>query len=240
MTSPLKRKHELSVMNIFMSRLKKAANGEGKTFIGAPLDGQDAWLGADCLMSEGSRFAMAEFKYEESGIRSENKKPPRLAMCQALSGEEARLSEHLACHLIAWSTPDEKRTIVLNRYAHEVCNAQIWGERNGLDDMAYTDPRCEDQLFVDEFLSGNIGLELADFEAYVSWLSDFDESGTGSIELLIENPDEAAIGALQFASLSELKLWMDNNPPQPTPPSSGLGLGSGSGSGSGSGPKFGR
>jgi len=225
MTSPLKRKHELSVMNVFMSRLKKAAEGEGKTFIGAPLDGQDAWLGADCLMSEGSRFAMAEFKYEESDICSENRKPRRLAMCKALRGEEPHLGEHLACHLIAWSIPDEKRTIVLNGYAHEVCNAQIWGEQNGLDDMADPEPRCEDQLFVDEFLSGNIGLELEDFEAYVSWLSDFEESGTGSIELLIENPDEDAIGALEFASLSELKLWMDNNPPRPTPPSRSPGPG---------------
>ncbi|MCG5534241.1 hypothetical protein LRF89_12430 [Halorhodospira sp. 9621] len=223
MTSPLKRKHELSVMNVFMSRLKKTAESEGKRFIGAPLDGQDACLGADCLMSEGSRFAMAEFKYEESDIRSENRKSRRLAMCKALRREETRLGEHLACHLIAWSIPDEKRTIVLNGYAHEVCNAEIWGEQNGLDDKAFLDPRCKDQSFVYDFLSGNIGLELEEFEAYVSWLSDFEESGTGSIELIIENPEEDAIGALEFASLSELKRWMDNNPPWPIPPGSAPG-----------------
>ncbi|BAO45402.1 hypothetical protein [Thiolapillus brandeum] len=229
MTSPLKRKHELSVMNVFISRLKKAAEGKGKRFIGVPLDGQDAWLGADCFMTEGSRFAIAEFKYEESDIRSEKKKRRRLAMCKALRGDMTRLSEHLACHLIAWSIPDEKRTIVLNGYAHEVCNAQIWGEQNGLDDKAYPDPRYEDQLFIDEFLSGNMGLTFEDFEAYISWLSDFEDSGTGSIELLIENPNEDAIGALEFTSLGKLKVWMDNNPPRPTPPRSS----------SSSGPSFG-
>lgn len=226
MSSPLNRKHELSVMNVFISRLKKAAESEGKRFIGAPLDGQDAWLGADCLMSEGSRFAMAEFKYEESDIRSENRKPRRLAMCTALRRHKIRLDDHLACHLIAWSIPDEKRTIVLNVYAHEVCNAKIWGEEHGLEDVAYPGPRHEDELFIEEFISGNVGLELEDFEAYVSWLTDFEENGSSSIELLIENPDEDTIGALEFASLSELKLWMDNNPPRPKPPSHSSGPGS--------------
>jgi hypothetical protein len=228
MSGPINKKHELSVMNIFMSRLRKAAEREGKRLICAPLDGQDAWLGADCLMSEGSRFAMAEFKYEKPDIRSENRKPHRLAMCKALLGDSTRLHEHEACHLIAWSVRDEKRTIVFNGYSNEVCNAKIWGDQHGLRNTIDPGPRQEDELFVEAFLSGDVGLEFADFEAYVAWLSQFEGSGSNDIELLIENPDEDAFGALHFTSLGELKQWMDNNPPRTKPPSASPRSGPGS------------
>lgn len=231
MSASLKRKHESSVMTIFMNRLKKVADAEKKRFIGSSLDGQDTWLGADCLMSEGSRFVMAEFKYEEPDISSEKTKPRRLTMCKALIDDSTRLDEHKACHLIAWSVSDEDRAIILNCYANEVCNVQIWGTQQGLPGTPETDPRLYDDVFVKAFFRGEVGLEFAAFKAYVEWLSELDGGGSGDIELLIENPDEDTFGALQFASLSELKRWMDHNPPKskpkPKPPSEGRHTGNG-------------
>lgn len=223
MSALLSRKHESSVMAIFMERLKKVAVAERKRFIGGSLDGQDACLGADCLMSEGSHFVMIEFKFEEPNIRSEKTKDRRLMMCKALIEDCTRLDCHKACHLIAWSVSDAARAIILNSYANEVCNAQIWGAQQGLPCTPETDPRQYDDVFVKAFFRGEVGLEFAAFKAYVEWLSGLDGSESGDIELLIENPDEDTFGALQFASLSELKQWMDANPPKskPNPPSQG-------------------
>ncbi|NAX22745.1 hypothetical protein, partial [Vibrio sp. V39_P1S14PM300] len=98
----LRRKHEDSVIEIFRKRVEKLARREKKTLISAPLDGQDRELGADFFITEGTRFAIFEFKYKVGDIVSENDKPLRKTLCETLQGAKIPYNQHINCHYIAW------------------------------------------------------------------------------------------------------------------------------------------
>ncbi len=61
------------------------------------------------------------------------------------------------------------------------------------------------------------GSSFENFDNYLKWLLGTGESnGSTDIELLLYNPGDNRCVFHEFSSLTALKSWFDNNPPQPT------------------------
>ncbi len=218
----LKRKHEQSVIDAFFHHLVRAANRQGKKFVYCSLDGQDRLVGADYLLTETTKFIIAEFKYDENDIASERNKPLRHTMCTRLENEPNRQDEHENSHFIAWSSGLLMKIIHLNQYSNEVCNREVLGFECGLNSAA---PIIQKRITADEFigqcLSGEIGLPFESFHSYVTWLMENPDDGSGDgpqafIELLLQDESRDDLTLIGFSSLVELKNWLDNNYPETT------------------------
>ena len=222
-TRMLKRKHEQSVIDLFLRYLNKASEQQGKKILSFSLDGQDHLVGADYLLTETTKFTVIEFKYDESDISSERNKPIRLVMCSRLEKENDRLIEHMHCHFIAWSSGFLwGRTVYFNNYSNEVCNRKVLGPLCGLiSGSPIVEERTNADEFIEEFLSGDIGLRFECFHSYITWLinNPDDDDGDGPhefIELLLLDEDRDNFSMVTFHSLLELKEWLDNHHPEPT------------------------
>ena len=215
----LRRRHEQSVIDAFFDRFKEAAVKNESRFFRCSLDGQDTLAGADYLITESTWFAMVEFKYEEPQIADENTKPRRRALCKALDTDGSRLSQHVSCHFIGWSTPSP-RTVLLNIYRHEVCHQALWPSQSGL---LLAKPETKTRIEADKFmlnffnLDDSAGSSFENFDNYLTWLLGMDGgNGSTGIELLLYNPGDSQCVFHDFSSLAALKSWLDNNRPEPT------------------------
>ena len=215
----LRLRHEQSVIDAFFDRFKEAASNNGSQLFRCSLDGQDISTGADYLITESTWFAMVEFKYQERQIADENTKPRRLALCKALDTEVFRLSQHVSCHFIGWSTPNP-RTVLLNIYRNEVCHQALWPSQSGL---LLAKPETKTRIEADKFmvnffkLDDSAGSSFEDFDNYLTWLLGMGGgNGSTDIELLLYNPGDSQCLIHDFSSLAALKTWLDNNRSGPT------------------------
>jgi hypothetical protein len=217
----LKRKHEQSVIDSFFRHLSKVANQIGKKFVYCSLDGQDRFMGADYLLTDATKFTVTEFKYDESDIASEKNKPLPHEMCARLENEDNRQIEHKSCHFIAWSSGEIRRTVHFNQYSNEVCNRKVLGLLCGLNTGdPITGERINADVFIKQFLSGEIGLPFESFQSYITWLINNPDNDDGDgpqefIELLLLDESRDDFVLIAFFSLLELKKWLDNNHPEP-------------------------
>ncbi len=217
----LKRKHEQSVIDLFFRYLNKVADQRGKKCFYCSFDGQDRFIGADYLLTAATKFTVTEFKYDESGIASERNKPLRLEMCKRLENEDNRQNEHITCHFIAWSSGFFQKTVHFNQYSNEVCNRKVLGLLCGLNSGDPTaGERIDADVFINLFLSGEIGLPFESFQSYINWLIKNPDNDDGDgpqefIELLLLDESRDDFALIGFSSLLELKNWLDKNHLEP-------------------------
>lgn len=226
----MKKKHETSTINGFFDRFKSIAGKHGRELTRCSTDGQDSILGADYVFTNNTKFVLTEFKYEENDLHSEKIKSRRLRLCKLLDKDAVRLRQSLKCHYIAWSVKKHTRTIQFNKYYHEICNAAVFGNNSNLlnDTPDYKERISADSL-IEDFLSDQIGANYKLFEVYTNWLLDIEGKSGDGIELMLNNPDSDQLELLDFNSVRELKIWLDQNKPKPRPgrssPGSGFGRG---------------
>lgn len=211
----MRKRHEQSLIDAFSKHFLQIAKDRGRTALSLSLDGQDSVLGADYIFTEGTNFAMVEFKYEVVDLKAEGKKELRSALCINLDREKFRRNQSLQCHYIAWSEKQsEKREILVNKYYPEICNNDIFPHsilRNSNHD---TSSRvCADNLIYD-FIDGSIGSGFEIFNNYVNWLlSIAGKEGVG-VEVMLDNPDSDQLDILEFNSLNLLNDWLFKNRPE--------------------------
>jgi hypothetical protein len=132
------RKLEQDVILQFSNELQRhflyqqqLLNSAHSSYAGSALGGQDREL-ADYLLSVNARFALIEFKADESSIASEISKPLRIGLCSQLASDSAMRARAQEMHFIAWGKLEDDgaseideflkvRKIVLARYAERVC-----------------------------------------------------------------------------------------------------------------------
>jgi hypothetical protein len=120
----MRRKHEQSVIDAFSNYFLKVGHQLGRQTNRFSLDGQDSVLGGDYIFTSNTNFALVEFKYEKGDLKAEGDKRLRKLLCEKLDADEARLSQSLQCHFIAWSQKYIARNIYFNKYHAEICTRE--------------------------------------------------------------------------------------------------------------------
>ncbi len=212
----LEKKKEDSVIDIFRKRVEKIARRKGREVLTSPLNSQDRELGADFFITELTKFSIFEFKYQEGDIKSEKRKDLRRVLCEKLELDSIRQNQHKESHFIAWSTKEENPKVELNIYCHEVCNKAIFHHSNISEDLPIKNPRQKDIDFIEDFFNGKKGLKYKTFSSYINWLLEIAGVDSGRFELLFEHPSDDITHSVPIKSLSELRKWLLNNPPEPT------------------------
>lgn len=216
----MERKHEQSIIDGFFNQLFKIAKQNNRNLIRCSMDGQDSILGGDYIFTNNTKFVLAEFKYEASNLKSENKKTKRLNLCLNLDKTELYRNLSLKCHYIAWSEKRHTRTIFFNQYYSEICNQDIFGKDSNLKLLSSNVVKVTVDTIINDFFNQNIGTNYFSFKKYIDWLLNLDSGGkTSSIEIILDNPDSQQFELLDFNNLDSLKQWIDINkpiPPEPT------------------------
>lgn len=210
------KNHETSVAKTFNDYLTDSATSRNRKVQAFSLDGQDAITGADYLISDHSRFALIEFKWEESDIASEAKKPRRHNLCKKLNDTPKMKRLHDQCHYVAWSHQNSPRAaargVTLNVYRLEVCNQQVLGRGFSVS-CAEPDrsQRIRAGLFVDVFLGNppQRSIVLREFETYLYWLLvETSSSSASTLELVARDRDAKELALITFSSVRQAHDWM--------------------------------
>lgn len=217
--------HEQSLADQFNGFMRDRAAWLGYNIHSFSLDGQDRDVGADYVLSDASRFALVEFKYQFANLLSERAKPRRLKLCQALAIRSDMREHHDNCHFVAWAEMP-KLSMQLNVYRKEICNRRIFGETSELqDEVADASGRVRAKTFVNEFFDFDYGrsLSLEDFNEYLGWLMT-ETSGAcrSTVELLARDPDADDLVLVRLSSIAEAHSWLQNH--WPSPPTSRPGM----------------
>ncbi|MEZ8018550.1 MULTISPECIES: hypothetical protein [unclassified Vibrio] len=212
----MEKKHEQSIIDGFFDHFKEVAIEKGEKLTRCSSDGQDSLLGGDYIFTNNTMFVLAEFKYEESDIKTENKKARRLNLCVQLDEDSRRLQQSLQCHYIGWSTKSNGRTVEFNKYYYEVCNTSVFSKFVPLKQSAanYKERKKADKL-IDDFLNGEIGASYKVFEVYIDWLLALEEDSNSGVELITRDPYSKTMKMIDFKSVYDLKVWLDYNKPAP-------------------------
>lgn len=211
----MKRKHEQSIIDSFSNYFLKAGEIRGRQTNRFSLDGQDSTLGADYIFTSNTKFALVEFKYEESDIVAEGKKPLRKTLCLRLDQDLPRKNQSLQCHYIAWSKKETSRHILFNKYYLEVCNRELFSNSSLRNSRKDTASRIRAEELVDEFLGGDIGSNFETFNRYTNWLISIGDKEGSGVEVMLDNPDSNSLEILEFASLELVNDWLNDNRPAP-------------------------
>ena len=91
-------RHEQAVADSFNKYTQQSAISLGCKFHSFALDGQDRNAGAEYLLTDSDQFCLIAFKYSDTDLVSENKKPKRLKLCKALENEPSYRRLHDRCH----------------------------------------------------------------------------------------------------------------------------------------------
>lgn len=203
--------HEQAVIDAFNSFVRAKALEAGKGYHEFALDGQDRDAGADYLISDKTRFALIEFKYQEASIAGEARKVRRKTLCQLLEREVELRKLHDNCHFICWS--NSSHGIDLNIYRHEVCNSQIFGPTAALrSPLPHTATRVAAERFASEFLSqSSRSLTVAEFEGYLNWLlTKASVSTLKSVELLARDHTSESCAVITFPNVRAAFDWLQS------------------------------
>lgn len=207
--------HEKSLENSFLNNFRETARTKNITCVCPSLDSQDRIVGADYLFTDSARYAIIEFKYKHSGLKTEANKNLRKKLCITLTSDEHHLMVHKECHFLAYSNAPKDYGIIVNKYFNAICNQKIWGEEyNGMK-YPNTEFEATEDVFIDDFFTGIIGADFDTFLDYLIWLLNLsDESNTtGHLELLISNPLDHRAAKLPFTNVEALHNWLINNAP---------------------------
>lgn len=214
-------KHERAVIDSFNSFFRRRATELGRQIRSFSLDGQDALVGADYLLTDQSRFALVEFKFSQLEIDDEARKDRRLRLCIELESNREMRALHDQCHFIAWA---EKPVLKArcNIYRHEVCNRSVFGAKCGLRAVAPQDNLRTSAIdFTSQFFAGtpSRSLGLDEFELYLTWaLSGPGGSTRQSLELLAYDENENECAMVILPSIRAAYDWMQQRRPSPSPP----------------------
>jgi hypothetical protein len=212
------RRHEQSVIDAFNQFLGEKARTKGSSFHSFSLDGQDRIAGADYLLSNGTRFSLIEFKYEEADIHAEAKKPRRLNLCLKLERDDDMRALHDKAHFLCWKDKRSKH-LKLNIFRHEACNKTIFTSSSAADltsEAPDDSRRVLVSAFAEQFLlkSADVSLCIDKFERYLQWLLQGPSEGrNSSLELLALNPDQDECAVLMFRSVRAAHKWLQGRPP---------------------------
>lgn len=215
--------HEQSLADQFNGFMRDRATRLGYNIHSFSLDGQDRDVGADYVLSDASRFALVEFKYQFANLVSERTKPKRLTLCKALTKRSDMREHHDSCHFVAWA---EKSEMQLNVYRKEICNRRIFGDASELEDeVADTSGRVRAKTFVNEFFDFDYGrsLSLEDFNEYLGWLmTETSGASRSTVELLARDPNADDLVLVRLPSITAAHAWLQNNWPSPPTSRSGM------------------
>ena len=224
----MKRRKEQSAIDGFFKHFHAAAAKKDRNAVNCSMDGMDTILGADYIFTDNVSFALTEFKYDETDLKSEAEKHRRETLCLALDSDVAKANLANRCHYISWTKriKEGRRVIYFNKYKHQICNREIFGKESNLKDQVPTKKPIPAKKFIESFLDHEVGTTYELFNFYVEWLLDMEGDDSG-VEILIDDPTDENCGLIEFESLSELKGWLNKYipiPPPPAPPSSSSGM----------------
>lgn len=213
--------HEQSIADEFNGFMRDRASMLGYRIHSFSLDGQDRDAGADYVLSDSSRFALVEFKYQQANLISERHKPRRLSLCQGLAARRDMRAYHDNCHFVAWAELPAM-TMQMNVYRKEICNCRVFGDASGLrDEGADIGGRVRARIFVDEFFDAEYGrsLSIDEFNDYLGWLMTETSGATRStLELIARDPHADDLVLVRLPSITSAHEWLQEN--WPSPPSS--------------------
>jgi len=224
----MKRKKEQSAIDGFFKHFHAAAVKKDRKAINCSMDGMDTILGADYIFTDNVTFALTEFKYDETDLKSEAGKHRRKSLCLALDADVAKANLANRCHYISWTKQKAKgrRVIYFNKYKPQICNREVFGDESKLKDSEPSIKPLPARDFINLFLDHEIGTNFKLFNFYVEWLLDM-EGGDSGVEILIDDSTDENCGLIEFESLSQLRGWLNKYmpvPPPPAPPSSSAGV----------------
>ncbi|CUR78199.1 hypothetical protein [Achromobacter xylosoxidans] len=202
-------KHEQSLADLFNKYIAGKAQELDVGFHSFSLDGQDRDAGADYVLTDAHQFSLIEFKYAETDLKSEARKPRRLELCNALLREKRMRDLHDRCHYVAWKGD---ANVYVNTYRAEVCNRAVFGMAC---DLPREGPNRETSIkareFADDFLTtGNRSLALLEFEEYLNWLLNTSGSTRASVELLTYDANELELVLVRFPSVGDAYQWFQD------------------------------
>jgi hypothetical protein len=204
------KQHEQSTIDGFVEYARMVSRHRKHKFIPASLDGQDNLLNADYLFSNTTKFILTEFKYNKTSIKLERKKKNCQNMCLKLDNDIINKLKHDECHYIAWNeSTNNEYHIFLNNYFNEVCNQTNLNNDSlrELEPIVFT--RINVEKFINNFFDNRLGLNFDEFDLYIQWLLDYsDPTGSGQIELLINNSTIDKFSMLRFKSIGHLLKWI--------------------------------
>lgn len=202
------KKHEQFIADKFFEYFGALRSGISTPPNKMALDGQDAILGADYLINNATKFSLIEFKFEEKDIKTENKKPLRKKLCEALNNNKNLLSLHEKCHYISFFN---EKMIFLNVYAYEVCCKAVF-----TSNICHVKPSLNVPIermnyiqFTDDFAkaTSKIGLCARHFQLYIDKLCNIAGTDPTSIELVAMAPNGNNMALVKFNSIAALHLW---------------------------------
>lgn len=222
----MKRKKEQSAIDGFFKHFHAAASKKNRKAVNCSMDGMDTILGADYIFTDNVKFALTEFKFDETDLKSEAEKHRRKSLCIALDADVARANLANRCHYISWTkrAEERRRVIYFNKYKHQICNREVFGDECELKDCEPSAKPIPAREFISLFLQHKVGANFKLFNFYVEWLLEREEEDSG-VEILLDDPEDENCGLIEFESLSKLRDWLNKyipTPPPPAPPSSGM------------------
>jgi len=208
--------HEQSIANEFNSYMRDRAMMLGYNIHSFSLDGQDRDVGADYVLSDASRFALVEFKYQFANLISEKHKSRRLALCQGLASRQDMREYHDSCHFVAWAELPAM-TMQMNVYRKEICNRRVFSDPSGLpDEVAQIVGRVRPRAFVEQFFDHEYdrSLSLEEFNEYLGWVMTETSGATQStVELIARDPNADDLVLVRLPSITSAHDWLQQNWP---------------------------
>ncbi|ANN71706.1 hypothetical protein [Bordetella bronchialis] len=213
--------HEQSFADNFNDFMREVSLAQGHTYHRFSLDGQDRDTAGDYLISDSMRFALIEFKYTNSEIVRENRKPRRRQLCRLLACSADMRRTHDACHFISWTDPNSL-TGLINVYRHEVCNRAVLGSERGIEsEVAATEQRSPLDEFASAFFYGeSASASLEEMESYLAWvMGETSGSAAGNVELIGREPGSRQFVQVKLESIADAHAWMQRHRMPPQAPS---------------------
>lgn len=215
----MNKKHEQSYADIFNLKLQKKLGPD--KFHAFSVDGQDRDAACDYVITASDRFAIIEFKWQETDLPSEADKERRLGLCEELETNAEMTLLHDKCHFISWSDSDSGKSQT-NIYRKEICTQGIFGTNCSLSSIeAATESRVGIGKFARKFFEkGTWSLTLPDFETYLAWvMTETSKSNSSTVELLAYRETSNDVFTFRLKSLSEVKAWVKTYKVGPKPKS---------------------
>jgi hypothetical protein len=206
--------NENQLINLFNEYLHDEASRLSASLHDFSLGGQDRILGADWLYRANGLFMLVEFKAINDGYLTEKKKPLRAALCLQLARNQMMRDRHERCHFIAWG---DNESLYANIYRRQVCNTRVFPS---LDTNA---PDLSNLMGAESFSRSLLsidtpqGLPLQEFEAYLCWLRQIDDSDgpeqmPSAVQLIARDKSRPGFATKVFNSVSALDQWIRSQP----------------------------
>lgn len=209
---------EAQVIDYFSGYLKDTFRdvfGEKALYTVGNFSGSQDRKFSDFFAGTESQNILIEFKEKKEEHKKEKDKPLRQKLCLTLDEETSELSRQ--CHFIGWGMGLTVTKIELNPYIDLVC--LLWEADNYL----LTPIKHDHESFVDNFVSGHVGVDHDAFISYIEHLNTLAGGGASGVDvpfssILYSRNDRGRLVGTRFDSLGQLnKLRNIPKPPTSSP-----------------------